>query len=650
MPACICLHPPAPLGRRRWRLVLVALLAVVLVGGFEGCRAVTILRDLNQGRQLLYSGQDLLETKRLDATPEDLAAAKTKFQAAGAKFASARSSLRNDPVASVFGQLPMVGAQAKTVIDLAEIGEEAAGIGVEGVNAAHQFIEVRAQEGGTLPEKSMTIFERADPRFAAIETRLATLDALRQRIDGRALLPPLAAAVSELDDHRETVGDLVATYNRARAFAPEFLGFSEPKTYLVLAHNNAELLPTGGLISVLGTLRLDEGRVEEMDFQDAVQFGSDWMARTGQYVEPPPALQQYLLKDVSWNLAVSNWSPDFPTAARQAQRFFELGGGFPIDGVIGLNVTTLERLLTVTGPVEVPEFGVTVTSSNAFDVTEEHTRVPFEPQGDRKEFVALLADEVLERVLRPAPGMWSPLIDAIQDLGDEKNLLLYSPDPRQQGLIRKFEWDGGVGYSSGDFLMPVDASVNSTKLNVVLEESVDVEVRLDELGAATTTVTVHYLNNLGLWEQGRDPELVRKLMLGGLYGGYLRLFVPPGTRLIDVRDESGEIGPEEIGQEMGLTVFGRFFALPRDDEKQLVFRYLTPPVAEMDSDIWVYRLRMQKQPGQQTLPVTVRVTPPQGMRRTDVILDGEPGELHSAELQFDLSRDRVIEFRFDGAG
>ena len=153
-------------------------------------------------------------------------------------------------------------------------------------------------------------------------------------------------------------------------------------------------------------------------------------------MEPPAPLRQYLLKDFSWNLAVSNWSPDFPTSAAEAQRFFELGGGFPVDGVIGINVSTLERLLEVTGPVTVPQFDVTVTSENAFDVTAEHTRVPFEPQGDRKEFVALLADEVLERVLRPAPGMWSPLVDAIQDLGDEKNLLLYSHDPGQQELIR----------------------------------------------------------------------------------------------------------------------------------------------------------------------------------------------------------------------
>ena len=625
------------------RLLLLALLALVIVGGVEAYRAVGIVREVDQAQELLRSGQDLLESKRLDATEEELEAASVDFEAAAEKFASARSTLRKDPVVWALGRLPIIGGQVQTVSNLAEIGQEAAGIGVEGVRAAEQFAQIRAQEEGTLLERIMTIFERTDPHFAAIETRLAAVDALREEMGDGGLLPPVRSAVRELDDRRETVGELVATYWRARAFAPEFLGFSEPKTYLILAHNNAELLPTGGLLSVIGTMRVEDGRIEDLDFEDAVEFSRSWRLSTGAYVEPPAPLQQYLLKDFTWNLTVSNWSPDFPTSAEEAERFFELGGGFPVDGVIGINVSTLERLLEVTGPVVVPEFDVTVTSENAFDVTEEHTRVPFEPQGDRKEFVALLADEVLERVLRPAPGMWSPLVDALQDLGDEKNLLLYSHDPVQQELIREFGWDGEVGNSSGDFLMLVDASVNSTKLNVVLEQTIDIKVRLSDSGSARTVVTIDYLNNLAPWVEGRDPELVRRLMLGGLYGGYLRLFVPQGSRIVSVRDERREIGLEEIGEELGLTVFGRFFALPRDTRQRLVFEYIVPAAVGTKSDTWRYRLELSKQPGQQPLPVTLRVVPPERMEISSTTANGDSYAADS-ELELVLDRDWTLEF------
>jgi Protein of unknown function (DUF4012) len=381
-----------------------------------------------------------------------------------------------------------------------------------------------------------------------------------------------------------------------------------------------------------------------------VQFGEEWQARTHMYVEPPAPLKRYLLKDASWNLLVSNWSPDFPTSAQSAAHFWDLGGGETIDGVIGINVTTLERLLDVTGPVDVPEFGVTVDSSNAYDLTEQYTRIPYQPQADRKAFAGLLADEVLRRVLHPESGQWSQLIDVTQSLGDEKDLLLYSFDTKQQALIRDWGWDGGVSYTSGDHLMLVDASVNSTKLNAVVTHSADVNVQLDRDGAATTTVMVDYDNDLASWERGRDPDLVATLMLGGLYGGYVRLLAPPGSKMISVREGAQDVGLEEVSSENGLSVFGRFFALPRDTKQRLSFTYKTPPVVDKQGNTWTYTLDVQREPGWE-LPMNLRVGAPAGMHRDQTLVDGVPvASSASAPMKLDLSRDRLITMRFRSDG
>jgi hypothetical protein len=352
-----------------------------------------------------------------------------------------------------------------------------------------------------------------------------------------------------------------------------------------------------------------------------------------------------LLKDTSWNLLVSNWSPDFPTSAQSAARFFDLGGGGKVDGVIAIDVTTLERLLEVTGPVDVPEFDVTVTSENAYDLTEEYTRIPYEPNADRKAFAGLLADEVLRRVLHPESGQWSSLVDVTQRLGDEKDLLLYSFDPKQEELIRQWRWDGGVRYSSGDHLMLVDASVNSTKLNAVVTHKANVAVQLERDGSATTRVTLSYDNDLAAWEKGRDPVLVERLMLGGLYGGYVRLLAPPGSRIISVRDGGKDVGLEEVSRENGLAVFGRFFALPRDTQRQLEFTYKTPPVVERQGDRWTYTLDLQRQPGWE-LPLDLQVSPPDGMHAESTLVDGEATASTGAGMRIDLSTDRVITVRF----
>jgi hypothetical protein len=602
----------------------------------------TLYADAAEGRSLLREAQDILEAGRLDVGEEELVLAEARLARAGQLFDSARRRLDRDPFLTVAGFLPLAGDQVKAGREMIGIGLEASLAGRLAVEAARDFDAVRTGEGGTLLGKSVVLLERMGPAMDSLEARLGAIDERRGRIDENGLLPPLAAAVRELDGQRERVRELVDDYRRARELVPSVLGFAGPRTYLLLAQNNAELLPTGGLISVYGLITVREGRIEEMFFEDAIAFGDRWM-KAGNYEEPPGPLANYLLKGWSWNLALANWSPDFPTTARQAQWFFEAGGGHPVDGVIGINVTTLERLLDITGPVDVPEYEVRVTRENALDVIEAHTRSPANPGDDRKAIVGLIADEVLDRVLHAGPSQWSPLLDTLQEAGDGKDLLIYLSDANEQRLVREMGWDGGLRDGPGDYLMVVDASVNGTKLNIAMEQSLHMEVTLDELGNAHHRVTLGYVNNLPRWQEGRDPELVRRLMVGGTYGGYVRLLTPLGSRLGAVTEGGRNIGLEEISEEGGKTVFGRFFALPSGREKALQIEYVAPTIVDVGPDRWEYRLFIQKQPGQQALRATVRVVPPEGMKISSVLANSDarpPG----SDIVLVLERDWALEF------
>jgi hypothetical protein len=616
------------------------LLAVAL-----GLHYRTLYADLAEGRSLLREAQDILETGRLDVGEGDLAQAENRLVRAGQLFDSARRRLDRDPFLMLAGLIPLAADQVEAGREMVGIGLEASLAGRLAVEAARDFNAVRTRESGTLLEKSMVLLERVGPEMDSLEGRLAAIDERRSRIGKDGLLPPLAAAVGELDEQRERAWELVQDYRRARELVPSVLGFSGPRTYLVLAQNNAELLPTGGLISVYGLMTVREGRIEERFFEDAVAFSDRWM-EAGNYVEPPGPLANYLLKGWSWNLALANWSPDFPTAARQAQWFFEAGGGRPVDGVIGINVTTLEKLLEVTGPVDVPEYGVRVTSQTALDVIEAHTRSPAHPGDDRKAIVALIADEVMDRVLHAEPSQWSPLLDVLQEVGDSKDLLIYLNDPNGQRLVREMGWDGSLRHGPGDYLMVVDASVNSTKLNIAIEQSLHLDVALDELGNARHRITVGYVNNLPRWQEGRDPELVRRLMLGGTYGGYVRLLTPSGSRLVAVSEQGRSIGLEEVSKEGGKTVFGRFFALPSGREKALRFEYISPTIVDVGPDHWEYRLFIQKQPGAAPMPLLVSLSLPEAARLLSLEVDGE-SQQSALQLTLDLRQDVELVMRFE---
>ncbi len=57
------------------------------------------------------------------------------------------------------------------------------------------------------------------------------------------------------------------------------------------------------------------------------------------HVDPSWPIQT-AFKHGFWKLRDSNWDPDFPTASKQIQWFFEKGGEKPVDGLIAINLST----------------------------------------------------------------------------------------------------------------------------------------------------------------------------------------------------------------------------------------------------------------------------------------------------------------------
>ncbi|MDI6858516.1 MAG: DUF4012 domain-containing protein [Dehalococcoidia bacterium] len=631
-------------------LLLLALALTAALGTLALLHYRGLYSDAEGAKDLLLAAQESLRESRLDATAADLERAEADLTEAEAGFRRTRDSLRSDPLLRLLAWTPWLGEQVDAAEEVLAMGAEASAIGLNGVAVAREYQAVRSEQDSRITEKAMTLLDNVEPHMTAMNAALNSILARRERLDGHPLLPPLRSAVAEVDKRRGELEELVDTYEEAAALFPDFLGFNGPRTYLVLAQNNAELLPTGGLISAYGVVTFNQGRVEEMTFADAIAFGERWQEETGEYVEPPAPLKQYLLKDYSWNLDVANWSPDFPTAARQALFFFEKGGGRPVDGVIGINVSTLQELLSVTGPVTVEEYGVTVNTENALEVTEALTRTPLEPQGDRKAFVAFLAEEMLQRLMRLPSDRWTPLLDALEELRDEKEVLFYSLDPQLQAVAERMGLDGGLRETPGDYLMLVEASVNSTKLNIVIDQEIEVRLALDDLGNAEKEVRVRYRNDLPSWEQGRDPDLVRRLMLDGLYGGYLRLFTAAKSRLVSVEIDGAEAGPSEIGEEQGKGVFGRFFALPSGAAREVAFHWATPAVVDFRGELAEYRLLFQKQPGAAAAPLMVTVSIPPGAELVSLELDGRALEDAGLRVRTDLSRDREIVVKYKPVG
>ena len=241
-------------------------------------------------------------------------------------------------------------------------------------------------------------------------------------------------------------------------------------------------------------------------------------------------MKRYLLRDWSWNFALAAWSPDFPSTARQALFFYERAGAPPVDGVIGMDFAALEGLLAVVGPREIDGYGITVDSSNVTEETLLRARRLGQAPEDSHAFARAVAATVLDGVFSEPPARWDNLLEALDGLASAKHLHFYATEPRLQAAVRDLGWAGELKAPPGDYLMLVDASVHSTKLNLVVKETAQLQVDLDWTGAARHTLDVSYRNGLPEWARGRDPGAVERLMGQGFYGGYLRLLAPPAAQ------------------------------------------------------------------------------------------------------------------------
>jgi hypothetical protein len=640
-------------GETRRRLLWAMAALLVALGAYTAVTAVRLwlmYDEMVEARGLLLSVEGALRQEGLGASPAALAEAESQALTAQGRFHCAQNFLDGEPLLRVLGWVPWIGTQISAARALADIGYEGSGIGVEGIAALHTLNAIRADEEGALGENVGAYLEAIEPRMAAVEEGLAAIRERREGIDTRWLLPPLSSFVQQVDARLARVEESVDRYYHGRAVADYVLGFDEPTRYLVLGLDNTELLPGGGLIGMYGVVTFEDGRVVERSFGEVEELFQGWQARSGgEYIEPPGPLKRYLLRDWTWSFGVSNWSPDFPTSARQALFFYDRSGADPVDGVIALDFAALEGLLAVLGPKEVNGYGVTIDSHNVTEEILAHIAKPLHPWEGDHAFAGAVATEIVDGAFAVDQEQWVPLLDALDRLAEERHLFLYTNNRRVQNSVRELGWAGQVRNGPGDYLMAVNASVHSTKLNLVLQERMEVNVHLNGDGSAQNAVTLHYENRLGEWADTHDPDLVSGLMLSGLYGGYLRLLVPPQAHILDLQLDGRTVGAEEITEEAGKASFSRYLPLPRDSQAALLFIYDVPAVVSDSQATHEYRLLVQKQPGVRAAPLEVAVTLPPGARVESVSLNGEHLPDDPLEIQTELSVDLELVVRYEPA-
>ncbi|MBI2765049.1 MAG: DUF4012 domain-containing protein [Chloroflexi bacterium] len=546
----------------------------------------------------------------LNLTANDIVQARRDVRSARGNVSSSRRQIRWDPFLRLAGVVPGAKDQVSAMDDILDMADLLIDIGDSAADAGDKAVAYRDRppEGQPLTKSLIDLLNEAGPELDRINALSDQLVAKRIAMGDKPLLPPLNSARERLDEELPRVANAVDQAELSKDLLPAFLGFEGDRRYMLFALNSGELLPGGGLVTSAGIMPVSEGINGSLDFIDSTGWKAAWERKGGNYIEPPGPLKRYLLRDFTWNLLVSNWSPDFPAWSQQAREFYELVNGKQrIDGIIAVDLTVLERLLSVTGPktLDIQGFGqVTFTSDNAVLQLEALTRQSFDPGEDRKSVIGQLAEQLLADMLRLPSDKWASAVDIIRDLGAERHIQVLSYQPAEQTVIRDFGWDGAIKQDKTDYLELNEASVLSTKLNLIIKPEGVYNIDLNGLGEANHELRLTYRNPFSEWAADKHPDLVSQLMLQGLYGGYLRVFGPSSLSNYSAEIDGAPASIEDTGSEAGRDWFGTLLTVPPDSTREVVFRWKVAVTTKQDE----YDLLIQKQPGTDGICLALAVT------------------------------------------
>jgi hypothetical protein len=531
------------------------------------------------------------------------------------------------PVLRVLIGMPLVGSYLGQVEPLVTYADSLAQAGKEVVQGLVPLLdEMQADQADSpLLEHASQVLQTGREHFDIAAGEIESADAVRNQI--RLDLMPVAIRpfYLQLDENF----DLLSAGIQLLQAAPTLLGNGQVKNYLILAQNRDELRATGGFISGIGLVTLQDGKIQQFSLDDSYAIDD----LTKNYPSPPEALKRFMLADY-WVPRDANWSPDFPTAARQAQELYSLSTGVEIQGVIAFNQLAVQSILEATGPVEVPGTNEPVSAQNV----ENYMRQAWAPTPEqglsqewwahRKDFMQQLGTVIIEQAFNLSDSQQlTSLAKVMLDLLNQGQLLVYFNDASAQAALEESSLTGAVHPGNGDYLYLVDSNVGFNKMDSVIQRSVTYQVDLSDVQQPTGMVTLVYQNagkgdapcqQVASYGNGTYQDMQQRC-----YWDYWRVYTPQGTRLLSSTAQpvqasellNGQGWPgqvESLAGEADTQVFAGMLVLPLSSSAQFDLAYGLPGsiLQPAGTGQIAYSLLVDVQPGLRGLPFKLEISLP----------------------------------------
>ena len=580
-------------------------------------------------------------------------------------------TLRNEtavfmPITPYLGWLPKVGplaVNAPELMEMADAGTETAVYAFTGLKPALTLLK-EDTVGSPLPQL-VNVLAEAQPDLAQAHNSFDRVVSARSRITNEAEFPErIQSAFALFDEWLPLAQDGFAMV----PVLPTILGHDGPRSYLLLAQNEDELRATGGFISGVGLLTVDNGNILALDFEDASPFDRQALIENSSVYDYPPLPLQELMGSDYLLLRDTNYWPDFPYSAEKAIELYQkVETETAVDGVIAIDQQFIAMLVEATGPINVAGTDTVITAANtvdsfrnAFNIKDGQSYAEW--FNNRKAFLSTFSAAIRQKVeMEPASLDMVTLVRNMFTALDERHLQLYVRNPEVTAVLTQLDWDGRLENPTGqDFLLVLDTNMGFNKSNLHMERTFTYDLDLStSQPTAHLTVNYHhtgadnkvpcfqyvYYDNAPTYQEVADQ----------CYFNYLRVYAPsasqlnwmtghyiPGEMLLmgNTWDRSGEA----VQEFADFQTFTNFMMVPRSGMVTSEVTYTLPEnVVQQQENRHVYQLWLRKQAGAAPEPVTITATLPEGA----VLIDSQAPQLPQVDgrivtFTFDLTEDTLI--------
>ncbi|WP_409063222.1 DUF4012 domain-containing protein [Antiquaquibacter oligotrophicus] len=360
-------------------------------------------------------------------------------------------------------------------------------------------------------------------------------------IDTDALLGPIAASVDQLRSELERVSEITSALTIAAEILPDAMGQDEPRTYLLMFPNNAELRTQGGNPTAFAIMEIDDGRIAIRAEVGAIGGIPVFPERVGEFDDD----ELGVFPDLGLSMASITRTPDFPTTARAAQEMWERTFGLRVDGVLSVDPVALSYVLGATGPLAL-DGGGQLSADNVVDRVLSDVYVEY-PDGASQDAYFTAISSLVFVAVSSGQGSFVDLVAAFGRAAEEHRLMFWASRPDEQGVIELTPLTGADDGTESE-ATAFDFYLNdytATKLGYYLDATLDV-------GASRCQAVDTVFELSGELVSSVDPDAVLPGALSspvappGVILTRAMIVGPPGAEFVEARIDGKRVPTESV--------------------------------------------------------------------------------------------------------